>query len=651
MNRIIMDLRIELLSDAIFSSGNSVPGGEDITLRTDSQGLPYLPGATFKGLLRQALRDYMCWSGCGTQADIDELLGVEGTSGMESHRRLIFSDLRLERQPERESDWSYRRTFTKLDNGVIKNGTLHSAACLRQGLVLTGLVLCDEGDAALLGRAVRTIQWIGLKRNRGFGHVRICAQPAAQVQAAAAVGSSCWLRYRLRLQTPMAITQGAVDAADEDRRNYAEGRDYIPGSAVRGMVMSYLSKADPQWFAAHKAELLQRVVFRNALPLHDGHVQIPMPMGFYENREKTQFYSVLQQNVVAGHKRARLGRYCRLENGMIHHSTPTMEKSLRITLDPENRQMFTMETMAAGQELEGYIHIPDPDMAPRIAQAFRRWIWLGADRYAGCGLCSVEVLDDAMPDYSAFSYRPGDLIPATLYMLVMSPTALYRDGDVCDLTDDELAGLLGVSWARIDRCATAITKCAGFNRTWGCASPTVSMYDAGSIFRIVCSEIPDADRLRELELHGIGIRRPEGCGQIMFLRDFAGIRDYVRNEIHSVAATDDIHRRQARCRWLLNNRLPEGLSLSQLGNIQELCEDILADNRDFDDLERFFINNSQNRGVDFASKFIPTRNCIQKLLDTSLAVTLGCPEFEHTKKERLKLICDWIDLSRKEEGR
>ena len=46
MSLICMNIRLVLRSDAMFSSGHSTPGGEDIALRVDQDGMPFLPGAT-----------------------------------------------------------------------------------------------------------------------------------------------------------------------------------------------------------------------------------------------------------------------------------------------------------------------------------------------------------------------------------------------------------------------------------------------------------------------------------------------------------------------------------------------------------------------------------------------------------------------------
>lgn len=659
MNRVLAKISMKLLSDTIFSSGNSVPGGADITLRTDRFGQPYVPGSTFKGLLREALGNLLCWTGSGTKQDLEELMGRQGIQPLDSDRRLVFGDLRPEQRDLQDSDYSYLRTFTALENGVAKQESLHTAVCMKRGMVLTGLLICAESDAELLEKSMRLIQSVGLKRHRGFGQVNVSFRVMEPIRPCSQVAAGNWIRYRLRLHTPMTITLGTAAPTDADRKNYSYSKDHIPGSAIRGMVMSHLSRHDPEWFDAHKQALLQQVCFRNALPMADGERLIPVPMGFYENREQTQFYHVLNQDVTSGHKRARLGRYCRISGDRLLHSSPGLESSLRITvmdpdtrlhLDGADRQMFNTEALAADTLLEGYVYVPDPALTPKIAEAFRNWLCIGADRFGGSGLCSVELLDGQEPDDSAFSYRPGDPIPETLCMLLLSPTALMKGGEVSGLSDEDLPALLGVPQAEITRCATSVTPCSGFNRTWGCAMPTVSMYAPGSVFRIHCSAAPALERLRELELKGIGIRRNEGCGQVLFLRDFFQIRTHAHEHAGSTTADRDtselIQRRRARYRWLLNNRIQGKLSAAQIGDLQQLCEKILQGSGSISDLHQYFRNNL-NRNTGFAGNFSIVKRQLDEILETPLHRTLGCTPYQDTVEDRLKLFCDLCDMNRK----
>lgn len=61
--KVCTKVTMRLESDAIFGSGYSIPGGEDIGVKTDENGLPYLSGSTFKGLLREEVEHLLEWQG------------------------------------------------------------------------------------------------------------------------------------------------------------------------------------------------------------------------------------------------------------------------------------------------------------------------------------------------------------------------------------------------------------------------------------------------------------------------------------------------------------------------------------------------------------------------------------------------------------
>ena len=74
-----MKIRMELLSDAIFGNGLSIPGGEDISVLKDAQGFPYFKGSTFKGVFREELQRYYEWQGeSNPEEKVKVLLGFGG---------------------------------------------------------------------------------------------------------------------------------------------------------------------------------------------------------------------------------------------------------------------------------------------------------------------------------------------------------------------------------------------------------------------------------------------------------------------------------------------------------------------------------------------------------------------------------------------
>lgn len=195
--RIILKIKMELLSDAIFGNGMSVPGAEDISVLCDEQGFPYYKGTTFKGVFREELTNYLRWTG-KTDTDIQrELHRLLGSSGDDvGDDRLIFSDFTLSekvrqticQEIEKTEQISVTdiltnlRTFTKItDDGAAEKGSLRIARCVDQGLVFYSEIICSDNaknkdsqtDVEIVKNVLGLIKWIGSLRNRGFGKVRV----------------------------------------------------------------------------------------------------------------------------------------------------------------------------------------------------------------------------------------------------------------------------------------------------------------------------------------------------------------------------------------------------------------------------------------------------------------------------------------------
>ena len=188
-----MKIKMTLLSDAIPGNGESVPGGEDISVLHDEQGFPYYKGGTLKGIFREELINHYAWTGASEtdiSAQTSRLLGSGGDDS-DLPGKLRFSDLVLSEKVRQiimkeqiggkalSSDdilgaLSYMRTFTAIDEGgMVKEGSLRYARCLKKGLIFYGEIRCASADEGLVREVLSQIKWIGTMRNRGFGRVRI----------------------------------------------------------------------------------------------------------------------------------------------------------------------------------------------------------------------------------------------------------------------------------------------------------------------------------------------------------------------------------------------------------------------------------------------------------------------------------------------
>lgn len=188
-----MVVRMKLLSDAIFGSGKSVPGGEDAAVLTDESGFPFMRGTTFKGILREAVTNYLLWI-ADPQAEqlVQSIFGDKDMTLEQSVKQVYVSDFVLSgKVRDSVSDacrvrddgvlpyeyMTYLRTSTSLEDGLAREGTLRMIRCIDQGLVFYGEIeAADEQSRKVVSEALPFIKWIGGKRTRGLGRVEVTVE-------------------------------------------------------------------------------------------------------------------------------------------------------------------------------------------------------------------------------------------------------------------------------------------------------------------------------------------------------------------------------------------------------------------------------------------------------------------------------------------
>ena len=193
------------------------------------------------------------------------------------------------------------------------------------------------------------------------------------------------------------------------------------------------------------------------------------------------------------------------------------------------------------------------------------------------------------------------------------------------------------------RCSTAVCERRHHNRTWSSRVPTARMYDRGSLFLLECSTPPSLTALHRLEQEGIGIRRAEGFGQVLFLRK--GLLEGItakKLEQPGAAEVDSeaVNQRRRRIRWIMETApavQQMALSPSQLESVQSQCEQAIAG--DTAELEGFLQKNLTQRGAKHRAKFERIAALIRDTLDQ-----------DPDKLQQLRLLCDLFDYQRKWKG-
>lgn len=203
-------LRFDIRSYWHCGSGEVLGPGIDAAIILSGEGLPYVPGRTVKGLLRDALR-LVAGAGLVEQRDIADLLGqdaphqpgdgswmmryqtVEG--GLHIGNAVLPEEIRrfLVPSPIHEDDGGRRRDMaralrsrlgqTALAGGVARSGSLRMTEVAipmeLDALVMpTRLLTTSRPWRAIIAEALPFVRSLGGDRHRGLGRVHVTASTA-----------------------------------------------------------------------------------------------------------------------------------------------------------------------------------------------------------------------------------------------------------------------------------------------------------------------------------------------------------------------------------------------------------------------------------------------------------------------------------------
>ncbi|MCM1082943.1 MAG: hypothetical protein NC393_12170 [Clostridium sp.] len=404
-----------------------------------------------------------------------------------------------------------------------------------------------------------------------------------------------YIRYMLENVEPLRIADDSTSQSGQTMT-----LRYIPGTTIRGFVINHIVNKNSSDFEANKKVLFSdKTRFMNAYLYVDEKELIPSPKGFYEDKTACEKKKI--QNVVVsgdfdnGLKRAELGRYCYMEDDSIFYYGIRIGSDLKIKIKKNNndkQQIFRSEYMEAGNTFVGYIAVEDPSVKEMIFDAFSDEIIIGNARSQGLGKCIVhdkQVVNNFRP-YEA--YAMSEDAQGSVYMMLLSHTVMRNSyGEYEGIDISQLAEKLGVTTLKIERASTSTVDVKGFNRTWGIKIPSVTMYEFGSVFKLTFDGVATKDKMVAIMESGVGVRRNEGFGQVIFLSDYEKIQfkqeGKIKTEdvlsIQKHAEDEDVLRAVAKMYYLKRIRKAmeesiisridtKGISKSKVGNVRAQLE-------------------------------------------------------------------------------
>lgn len=302
---------------------------------------------------------------------------------------------------------------------------------------------------------------------------------------------------------------------------------YIPGTTIRGHFINKLAKTEEAFEKIKFSLFSNKVCFWNAYPFDRDEVLIPSPKGFYEDKKSTGIIEnvLIDGNFNEGMKRASLGVFSKIVNNTVSYYQIETNSNMKIKIADKDQKVFRSKYIEPGYIFESYIVLDSEALTEDEIEFFDKqiedtysdsFVWLGNGKSQGFGKCKVNL---KKCDHISFEKKlPKNGVTQYIYMLLLSDTTMRdENGEYSGLNCEELGKHLGVDNLKIEQCSTSVVTIHGYNQKLGSMTPTVPMYEKGSVFKLSFDGEISITKMKNVFSLGIGERKNEGFGRVLFL--------------------------------------------------------------------------------------------------------------------------------------
>lgn len=168
-----IDYTIRFYSQWHCGSGTSAGADVDELVIKDKHGMPFIPGKTLKGLVREAVENYVTFSGASEEAAIEKAFGKEGkTMGCMHFTNAVLSETEYKAIVAcNAQEQLYEKITTTAidDDGIARDHSLRSMETVVPCTLYASVHDVPEELEDILEQSLGLIKRMGQKRNRGLG--------------------------------------------------------------------------------------------------------------------------------------------------------------------------------------------------------------------------------------------------------------------------------------------------------------------------------------------------------------------------------------------------------------------------------------------------------------------------------------------------
>lgn len=317
----------------------------------------------------------------------------------------------------------------------------------------------------------------------------------------------------LKLESPLLIT--GISNGEE---NSSRSLSYIPGSALRGALISRIKSDDLPLDSVGKIFFTGAVRFLNAYPLdQDGKRMLPFPASWrIEKGQKTETVDVADLAIATNKDKNKTVEKLYIgKSGQVNYAySPEKEIAVHIasqergTVKAGTSTVFQYQSLARGLKFGALIVVDEQSDLEKVEKLLTpNTLYLGRSRSAGYGKVTIENFQRMnVPEVNSTSAQ------ATVITLLSDLILRDEHGQPTHDLDGYLSRRLGKT-IKNQSAFIKSTEVGGFNRKWKLPLPQMPSLGMGSVFVYPSDQLAPADLADMLE-KGIGERRVDGFGRI-----------------------------------------------------------------------------------------------------------------------------------------
>lgn len=407
MGLINIRYKIKFFSYWHCSSGLASGSNADALVIKDADGLPYVPGKTIKGLLRQAYEELY---GDNMTLFGDESNPIPGTS-FYSDATLLESRSGIIRENLQSELYSYIASTAIDEDGIAKEHSLRNMQvtipCALEGKIIS----VPEEAFDNLNTAARLIKELGLHRSRGLGRCQFELEPEQSQDTLPEMQDSTrrTLQFRCHLESDIILNR------ESGSKTQNKTLDFIPGSNFLGIVArAYDSFSEEEAMTIFHSG---KVRFSDAHPAVGDNRSLRVPASLYYPKLESPSSKTYQHHLLATDavvdltgiqlKQCRSGFFDLQGIQTLPASQARVERhySVKSAYDREKRRskdesLFLYESIDGGMDFFFYVDMDSDvsdDVVKKVFSALIGEHRIGRSRSAQYGLVFIEPATFAQP--------------------------------------------------------------------------------------------------------------------------------------------------------------------------------------------------------------------------------------------------------------